>query len=472
MIDDRFAPFPGKTRRLLPGSLKGQYLIIVLAAFLFIPVILPLASLTYAIVQWSSGGTAVDDPKYGGASALMSDWHAAAAGMEGKTPDQIDEALIELKRQYPEASMFWVDEHGSTREQLPPQLEIPPIWTPEDAIRFMKASIGSDPYTVVAFLGKDNAGPAFMTIRIPRDALSTGGPIGSGTPFYAVFVFVMFAVFVAMSLLFFRHIRRRLLRLQSAMVPSDERGIPAPVAIKRWDEIGALEHAFNGMVTRLHVSTERQAEEEQLRKSLIANLSHDLRTPLTIMQGHLHQLREEPLSQRGQQSVAVMRSKAEGLGELIDNLLAYTLMTSGRYQLSPEAVDIVRLARESAAGWYPIWEKEGLAVDIRLPQEPLIWHVDRAAMQRMLDNLFQNVVRHAGDGGYIGLSLETKAGRQCLVVSDRGKGIDAVSSAKGAGVGLAIVDFLAASMGLIRETESSPEGTRIYLYEGESSAER
>jgi signal transduction histidine kinase len=464
MRDGRFAPFPGKTRRLLPKSLKGQYLIIVLAAFLFIPVILPLASLTYTFVSWSSGEKAIDDTKYGGPSALKSEWHALAAGMEGKSPAEIDEALVGLKRQYPEASMFWVDERGATRVQLPPQLDIPAEWTPQDAIRFMKASIGSDPYTVVAFLGKDNAGPAFMTIRIPREIISAGSPIGSGTPYYVSFIFVMFAVFVAMSLLFFRHIRRRLLRLQSAMVPQDDHGIPSPVAIKHWDEIGALEHAFNGMVTRLRDSTRRQAEEEQLRKSLIANLSHDLRTPLTIMQGHLHQLRDEPLSPRGRESVAVMRGKAEGLGELIDNLLAYTLMTSGRYQLAPEAVDVVRLARESAAGWYPIWEKEGLAVDIRLPQEPLTWHVDRAAMQRMLDNLFQNVVRHAGEGGYIGLSLETRAGRNCLVVADRGDGIDAVSSAKGAGIGLVIVDFLAAGMGLVRETESSPEGTRIYLY--------
>lgn len=455
---------------MLPKSLKGQYLIIVLAAFLFIPVILPLASLSYSLVQWSSGKEAADDTKYGGPAALKEDWHALAAAMAGKTADEIDASLIELKERYPEASMFWVDEHGATRQQLPPQLDIPANWTPEAAIRFMKASIGNDPYTVVAFLGEDHAGPAFMTIRIPREIITAGGPIGSGTPFFVGFVFVTFAFFVAMSLLFFRHIRRRLLRLQSAMVPQDEHGIPAPVPIRHWDEIGALEHAFNGMVTRLRISTERQSEEERLRKSLVANLSHDLRTPLTIMQGHLHQLREEPLSARGHESVAVMRSKAEGLGELIDNLLAYTLMTSGRYRISPEDVDVVRLARESAAGWYPIWEKEGLAVDIQLPQEPLVWHVDRAAMQRMLDNLFQNVVRHAGEGGYIGLSLESKNGRQCLVVADRGKGMASHSSAKGAGVGLAIVDFLAAGMDLVRETESSPEGTRIYLYErGEGS---
>lgn len=450
---------------MLPKSLKGQYLIIVLAAFLFIPVILPLASLTYSIIQWSTGEMAVDDTKYGGPAALKEDWHAWAAGMAGKTEDEIDASLIGLKERYPEASMFWVDGHGATRIQLPPQLDIPANWTPEDAIRFMKASIGNDPYTVVAFIGEDNAGPAFMTIRMPREVISAGGPIGSGTPFFVGFVFVMFAVFVAMSLLFFRHIRRRLLRLQSAMVPRDEHGIPAPVAIKHWDEIGALEHAFNGMVTRLRDSTERQSEEEQLRKSLVANLSHDLRTPLTIMQGHLHQLREESLSSRGQESVAVMRSKAEGLGELIDNLLTYTLMTSGRYRISPEDIDIVRLIRESAASWYPIWEREGLTVDVQLPQEPIIWQVDRAAMQRMLDNLFQNVVRHASDGGYIGLSLEPKNGRQCLVIADRGKGMSSASTAKGAGVGLAIVDFLADSMGMVRETESSPEGTRTLLYE-------
>ncbi|GBG09169.1 histidine kinase [Paenibacillus agaridevorans] len=456
---------PVRKSRLLPGSLQGQYLIIVLAAFLFIPVIIPLASLTYTIVQWSSKSDMESGAKYGGTSGLLSDWHAHAANMEGKSDAAIDEALIELKRRYPEASMFWVDANGATRSQLPPQLDIPAQWTPEEAIRFMKASIGKDPYTVIAFLGKENAGSSFMTIRMPREAISTGNPNGSGTPYYIAFVFVMFSVFVAMSLLFFRHIRRRLLRLQSAMARQDEHGIPEPVAIKRWDEIGALEYSFNGMVAQLRDSRQRQSEEEQLRKSLVANLSHDLRTPLTIMQGHLYQLREEPLSPKGQQSVSVMQGKAEGLGELIDNLLAYTLMTSGRYKLTLEAVDIVRLARESAASWYPLWEREGLEVDVRLPHEQLIWQGDRAGLQRMLDNLFQNVVRHARDGGYIGLALEKRHGRPCLVFSDKGRGLNSESSATGAGVGLAIVDYLADSMGLVRETASSEEGTRVYLYE-------
>lgn len=472
-MSDRLDPsFAGKRRRFLPRSLKGQYLLIVLAAFLFIPVMLPLATMSYSVVLWGTGFDTNDDAKYGGPSGLETDWYAHAVSMEGKTDAEIDEALTELKEQYPEASMFWVDANGTTRLQLPAQPDIPAQWTPEDAIRFMKSSYGGDPYTVVAFLGQDNSDSAFMTIRISRDIISRGNQAGKGATYYLGFIFVMFAVFVAMSLLFFRHIRRRLLRLQSAMVLQDEHGIPEPVTIRHKDEIGALELAFNGMVSQLRDSRQRQSEEEQLRKSLVANLSHDLRTPLTIMQGHLYKLEEEPLSQQGRRAVAVMHNKAEGLGELIDNLLAYTLMTSGRYQLAPEQADVVRLARESAASWYPIWEREGITVDVRLPHEPLIWEVDRAAFQRMLDNLFQNVVRHARDGEYIGLSLEKRAGRDSLVIADRGKGLSAASTAKGAGVGLAIVDYLAASMGLGRETESSEMGTRVYLFQLPSPKDR
>ncbi|MDQ6423627.1 HAMP domain-containing sensor histidine kinase [Paenibacillus sp. LHD-117] len=417
-----------------------------IAAFLFIPVILPIASVSYSIVQWISGNDIVDDTKYGGTTAVRTMWHAEAAKMDGLSVDEIDAALLELKRQYPEATMFWVDGEGVTRRQLPPQSDIPAKWTPREAIRFMKASVGSDPYTVVAFLGKDNAGPGFMTLRMPRDILSPGSPIGAGTPYYIAFIFVMFAFFVAMSLLFFRHIRRRLLRLQSAMALQDEHGIPMPIGVRREDEIGALELAFNGMVVQLRDSRKRQAEEEELRKSLIANLSHDLRTPLTIMNGHLHQLQGERLSEHGRQSLSVMQAKSEGLGELIDNLLAYTLMTGGRYRLACEETDVMRLARESAAGWYPVWEREGLEVEVDLPHESMIWSVDRAAFQRMLDNLFQNVVRHAGNGGYIGLTLAERAGRTSLVVADRGNGMKAGSPGSGAGIGLAIVDYLAESM--------------------------
>lgn len=449
-------------------SLLSRYLIIVLGAFLFIPIMLPLASVIFMTANSIGGQAEGGGMKYGSPIKLEESWHAEASALHSSEADKVDAKLRELKKKYPEAGMFWVDEDGRTKLRLLKDgSRIPDQWTTEEAIRFMKESIGGDPFTVVAFLGDANSEEAFMVLQMPRSLVQAGSPGGEGTTFFILFIFVMFALFVALSLLFFMQIRKRLLLLQSAMSQRNEHGLPAPVEQKRPDEIGGLEAAFNGMVEQLTAGRLRQQEEEDLRKRLISNLSHDLRTPLTVMRGHLYTLGKENVSDKGKESLHAMEQKTEGLGELIDNLLAYTLMTSGRYKLEPEPVDVWRLVRESAAAWYPVWEKAGIEADIRLPSEPFIWQIDKLAFRRVLDNLFQNVVRHAAEGKYVGLYAEAIEGRAALVVADRGPGMEGTpksSEDKGAGIGLAIVDYLLREMGLAWRRESSEQGTRVYIF--------
>lgn len=454
-------------------SLLTRYLLIVLGAFLFIPIIIPLASLLYIVADMAIHPGADRQVNYAGTAEIESAWHAEARRMDGMTDQDIDARLQELKNnKYPDASIFWVDGTGKTRLRLPEDIGISDQWTADSAIRFMKTSINSDPFTVVSFLGKENAGSAFMVLQMPRAVLQPDSSSAAGTPFIIGFIFLMFAFFAALSMLFFMHIRKRLLALQAAMSLRDEHGLPALVEQKRQDEIGGLEASFNGMVEQLKEGRIRQAEEEELRKHLISNLSHDLRTPLTVMRGHLYTLKNESLSSKGKESVSILEQKAEGLGGLIDNLLSYTLMTSGRYQLSPEPQDVLRLARQSAASWYPVWEKAGIEADIRLPEEPLVWNVDREGFRRVLDNLFQNVVRHAAEGKYVGISIDSRHGQPVLVIEDRGPGIsegggNGNAIGKGAGIGLAIVEYLLQEMGLRWHRENLRQGMRVSIYESE-----
>jgi len=244
-------------------------------------------------------------------------------------------------------------------------------------------------------------------------------------------------------------------------------GIPEPVIVNKHDEIGQLEDAFNDMVVQLRESMHREREEEDLRKQLISHLSHDLRTPLTVIRSHIYSLQKERLSTHGVESIQLIDAKIHDLSGLIDNLLSYNLLTSGRYTLMTEKIDVLRLVRESAVAWYPLWEKEHFEVDVNILNiqgEPLFWDVDEGWFRRIVDNLFQNVVRHARSGGYIGVYSEVRHGEVSIVIIDHGEGMSSSTDAKGVGIGLAIVAFLTREMGLRLETISSSEGTRVYLY--------
>ncbi|GJM69820.1 hypothetical protein HMSSN036_20360 [Paenibacillus macerans] len=171
------------------------------------------------------------------------------------------------------------------------------------------------------------------------------------------------------------------------------------------------------------------------------------------------------MTEQGRQSLALMEAKLGDLSGLMDHLLSYSLLSSGRYAMSPEKLDVLRLVRESAAAWYPLWEKEGIAADIALPDQPLYWNVDAQGFRRVLDNLFQNLVRYARSGGYVGISLQPRGEAIALAISDRGPGMNADSPFGGAGLGLQIVDLLLREMGLVRETESSSAGTNVYIFQ-------
>ena len=446
------------------NSLTSRYLLIVLIAMIFMPIVFPLAAGFYWFVNDQLRITA-PSVKYPSGDLLVTKWHKEAASLSGMKPEMINERLQRFKREYPETSIFWVDGESRTRLKLPENLEVPEQWSALRTVAFMKNSIDSDPFTVVAYIGgKELAGQGFMVLQLPRSFLNNPDEITSEATIFTLFLVAMLLSFILVSWLFFARIRKRLLHLREAMTSPGANGIPELVVLRKPDEIGQLEAAYNDMVAQLEDGKRREKEEEELRKSLISSLSHDLRTPLTVIRSHIFSLEHEPLTEKGKASLALMESKIGDLGGLIDNLLSYSLLTSGRVQLALEPRDVSRLVRESAAAWYAVWEKEGIEADIDLGDEPLVWMVDELWFKRILDNLFQNVVRHAKSGGYIGIhGSELRGNGPALVISDKGPGMEGETSAKGAGIGLAVVDVLTKEMGIRYSVDTSAEGTFITL---------
>jgi signal transduction histidine kinase len=279
--------------------------------------------------------------------------------------------------------------------------------------------------------------------------------------YYLIATIGVLGLFLFVSWVFFYRIRQRLLRLQEAMDKPAEGGIPLPIAIEKKDEIGQLEAAFNRMIDQLETGRLREREEEELRRQLIANLSHDLRTPLTTIRGHAYSLKKEITSEKGQESLELIDDKISYLGQLIENLLSYTLLTSGKYPYNPEKTDIVRLVKTSAAAWYPVFENEGFELDIDLPDKSILWEIDGQWMNRILDNLFQNILRHAAQGKYAGVLLDVE--KEILTIKDKGPGMTGESTGKGAGIGLSIAALMLKEMNLDLQINSSSGGTEMVI---------
>lgn len=279
-----------------------------------------------------------------------------------------------------------------------------------------------------------------------------------------LFGFIIVA-FVVISWLFFLRLRKRLTRLQEAMsFSANNNSLPKPISVQtdRMDEIDQLGSSFNWMIQQLENSRKREYEEELLRHRLIANLSHDLRTPLTILRGLITRLNKESMSFEGQGSLAEMNHTISRVGDLMDDLLSYTLLTSGKHPFHPTSTDIVRLVRASVAEWYPAFEEKEIQLDVDLPTvKTFYWEADPKWMTRVLDNLFQNILRHAAEGKYTNIVVDVE--KELIIVTDRGPGMDNSSHEGGAGIGLSAANYMLKKMKLKADFTSNENGTRVAI---------
>lgn len=440
-------------------SLLARYLLLIFAALMFIPIAFP----TFTVI-WYSFEKDNETATING-EGLEKLWHQEARGLNNASAEEIKKRFSLMKNRYPESTMFWVDHLGDLQTSLPERSDIPSNWSATYTVEFMKKSYDGDPFTTVAFIGEDQNN-GFIVFQIPRDELDSSVDSLMSRYYYLFYagLLVLFALFIFISWLLFYRMRKRLLRLGKTMDQQEADGIPKQIAVSKMDEIGQLEQSFNNMIDKLEESRDRQQEEESLRRQLIANLSHDLRTPLTTLRGHLYTLQKESLSKQGQDSLQLIDHKITYLGQLIDNLLSYTLLTTGKYPNKPEAISIFRAVRITVASWYPTFEKGGFHMDIELPEkEDIIWELDASWLERVLDNIFQNVVRHAKAGGYIGIKgKRTKQGFE-LDIIDHGPGFTKESENKGAGIGMAIISLMLKEMNLQWEMETDEEGTIIHI---------
>jgi two-component system, OmpR family, sensor histidine kinase BaeS len=279
-----------------------------------------------------------------------------------------------------------------------------------------------------------------------------------------LFGFIIVA-FVVRSWLFFLRLRKRLTRLQEVMsFSANNNSFPKPISVQtdRLDEIDQLGNSFNWMIQQLEDSRKREYEEELLRHRLIANLSHDLRTPLTILRGHVTRLNKESMSLEGQDSLAEMNHTITRVGDLMDDLLSYTLLTSGKHPFLPTSTDIVRLVRASVAAWYPAFEEKEIRLDVDLPTvKTFYWEADPTWMTRVLDNLFQNIIRHAAEGEYAKIVVDVE--KEQIIIADRGPGMDHTSYERGAGIGLSALHYMLKKMRLKADFTSNETGTSVAI---------
>lgn len=157
-------------------------------------------------------------------------------------------------------------------------------------------------------------------------------------------------------------------------------------------------------------------------KKMLSNISHDLKTPMTVILGYLEIMRLEGAAT--DEMLKKTQMKAQNVLELMNHFFTLAKLESGDLELKLGQVDAAELSRESILDFYEILTGSGFQVEIDLPETAVYVWGDREAIQRILSNLISNVIRYGKDGKYLGISLRTDGKYVYLDVMDKGKGIE------------------------------------------------
>lgn len=253
------------------------------------------------------------------------------------------------------------------------------------------------------------------------------------------------------------------------------------------DEIGLLAKTLNALgkdITRKIETIDRDKIQlrklERIRRDFVANVSHEIKTPLTAIKGYSETLLSTPLTdpELNRRFLDKILKNSQRLTALVSDILSLAHLESPSMQLEPVPVDWVPLAKQVVSLYDDAIKSKKLHLQLNLPERAIVYG-NEAFMVQIIENLLTNAIRYTPEGGAIELALSKDKRDITLKVKDNGIGISPEDQGRiferfyrvdkarsrelgGTGLGLAIVKHLVSALGGDIEVDSKPDQGSLF----------
>lgn len=301
---------------------------------------------------------------------------------------------------------------------------------------------------------------------------------------YLLFAFLIFAAgFFALRCHLIKHAlkeaRRELLEIQKDLSQNQILHLASPD-----QDLEKLLHAVNDMLEELRRERLNYEKREKEFQRQIEQISHDLRTPLTVILGYLKFLKQAEPSETAE-ILEIIERKSHAMEHLVSQFYDFSRLSSHDYKIELQQTDVCRILREALLDNYQILEQAQITVAQTLPKHPVLTLGDPQALERIFANLFQNTCRYGT--GFLKISFEEQPeniriqfanGTETLTPEDiphlfeRFYMQDSARTGSGTGLGLTIAKSLAEAMHGSLTASCSPGASGISAFAsdiGESS---
>ena len=192
------------------------------------------------------------------------------------------------------------------------------------------------------------------------------------------------------------------------------------------DEIQQLNHAFSDMSKRINTQLRQIKNADQTRRDLITNVSHDLRTPLASMQGYLDTLlikQDNMDAETTKEYLTIARKHCGRLNMLINDLFELSKLDSNAIKPNLEPFSMSELIQDVTLEFVHVAEKRDVKLTIELLKGNTEVIADIGLMQRVLENLISNAVKHTPRDGEVLVKLQSSGEKFDIIIRDTGRGI-------------------------------------------------
>ncbi len=246
----------------------------------------------------------------------------------------------------------------------------------------------------------------------------------------AVLISVIIASLIGYFL--FRYITRRVFVLSNAMEEFKKTDFTHPVLLpdrydgRKGDEIDQLGSTFLHMSERIIQQVKLLKHNDNSRRELIANVSHDLRTPLASLQGYLETLLLKHGSLTESEILEYIQTSYESsqrLQKLISELFELASLENNDATLHFEAFSMSELAQDVSQKFKLHAENKGIKLETKIPEIPVFVSADIGLIQRVLENLIDNAIKYTPKGGEVEIELNIGDSKIATIIRDTGLGI-------------------------------------------------
>lgn len=278
---------------------------------------------------------------------------------------------------------------------------------------------------------------------------------------------------VALSYFITRSLTRPITKISRAVGKFAKGELDSRVDISRRDELGDLARAFNSMAEDL-------SQLEMLRRGFVANVSHELRSPMTSMQGYVQGMLDGTIPpEEHSKYLGVVLSETKRLNKLISELLDLSRIESGKFPLKYQKFDANELIARIMFQYEGRIEEKHISVDIDFRQQQCMVWADPDRISQVVVNLIDNAVKFLHDGGSLTVWTHIDEEHAIVTIKDDGPGIaaddlpyifdrfykaDKAHSGRGTGLGLSIVKKILEQHGQDIRCNSTPGHGTAFIF--------